>query len=152
MSDGRFAEVHRVFDVERVIGGNLRRGEDLLAFLTGIARRYGVRAGVYSFLGAVSRARVAFYDFKARRYEEIALDEELELVSGTGNVSLLNGEPFVHAHVALSDRQGRMYGGHLNPGTIILAGEFFLWQLRGEPFRRETDPETGLKLWTIANG
>ncbi|HEX6988566.1 MAG TPA: DUF296 domain-containing protein, partial [Bacillota bacterium] len=83
--------------------------------------------------------------------EELVRQEDLELVSGIGNVSLRDGEVFVHAHVAFADREGRMFGGHLNPGTRILAGEFTLWELRGEPFRRATDPVTGLKLWHISS-
>lgn len=151
MGDDRFADVQRVFSPGRVIMGNLRRGADLLAFLTETARRHGIRAGAYNFFGAVSEARVAFYNLAARTYEELVRSEDLELVSGIGNVSLRDGEIFVHAHVAFSDREGAMFGGHLNPGTRILAGEFTLWELQGEPLERAPDPVTGLNLWHISS-
>lgn len=151
MAADPFGDVQRAFQSGRVIAGNLRRGADLLEFLTEVARRHDIRAGAYNFLGAVSEARVAFYDFENRVYEEIVRSEHLELVSGIGNVSLRDGEIFVHAHVSFSDRRGAMFGGHLNPGTIILAGEFTLWELRGEPLERAHDPVTGLNLWHISS-
>ncbi|REJ34351.1 MAG: DNA-binding protein [Bacillota bacterium] len=147
----RFADVQRVFQPGRVIAGNLRRGADLLEFLTETARRHQVRAGAYNFFGAVTEARVAFYDVSRKVYEEIVRAENLEIVSGMGNVSLRDGEIFVHAHAAFSDRQGNMFGGHLNPGTVVLAGEFVLWELVGEPFQRDLDPVTGLRLWHISS-
>lgn len=144
---GSFQGVQRTFALDRVIAGNLDHDADLLEFLTAVASRSQVEAGMLSFLGAVQQARVAFYDGQSQKYETIALDEPLEIVHGTGNVSLLDGNIFVHAHVALSDRQGRTFGGHLLPGTIVFAGEYFLWALAGHPFVRSRDAVTGLNLW-----
>lgn len=137
----------RVFTSRRVIMGPLERDRDLLAFLEAVAVAHGVRTGAYSFFGAVRRARVAFFDQEARVYRSIVLDRPLEIAAGVGNVSLRDGRPFVHAHVVLSGPDGTALGGHLEPDTIIFAGEFTLWDLDGAPLERSPDPDTGLLRW-----
>lgn len=128
--------------------GRLQRGDDLLEALTALARARGVRAGWLQFLGAVERARLAFYDQEGHEYRPLELPQPLEIAAGVGNVSLLDGEPFVHAHVVLTDGEGRAYGGHLLPGTAVFACEYALWELAGAPPpERGPDPATGLKLW-----
>ncbi len=43
--------------------------------------------------------------------------------------------------------QRHCYGGHLMPGTIIFAAEYWIQELTGEAIHREDDPQTGLMLW-----
>ena len=47
----------------------------------------------------------------------------------SGNVSLLNGEPIVHAHITFADEQGRCFGGHLGPNTLVFNMEILLTTL-----------------------
>ena len=72
----------------------------------------------------------------------------LEIISCTGNISLKEGVPFVHAHAVLSDEQGKTIGGHLFSETPVFAGEFYIQELTGSPFSRKHDEETGLMLWS----
>jgi len=65
-----------------------------------------------------------------------------------GNVSLKDGEPFVHAHAVLSDEKGNTRAGHLLEG-IVFAAEVHLSQLEGPKLERKYDEVTGLSLWDI---
>ena len=67
------------------------------------------------------------------------------MVSLLGNISLKDGEPFAHIHVALGDPEGRVYGGHLISGEVFVA-EVFVQELLGEPLERKPQ-ENGLALW-----
>ena len=60
-----------------------------------------------------------------------------------GNVALKDGEPFIHAHVVLSDHNMQTLGGHLFETTVGVAGEFFLTQFDGNAYR-ELKPDIGL--------
>lgn len=141
--------IARAYAVARVLVGRLARGADLLESLAQLARQHGVRMGWCSFFGAVQRARLAYYDQEARSYRAIELDRPLEIATGVGNVSLLDGDVFVHAHAVLSDAEGRCYAGHLDAGTVVFACEYALFELSGaEPLSRWPDADTGLKLWT----
>jgi len=59
----------------------------------------------------------------------------MEISSCLGNISLKDGEIFVHAHVTLADKEGRVLGGHLAPGTIIFAAECRITELKGESLK-----------------
>lgn len=132
--------------------GRLPHGSDLLEELTRICVERDVRIGRVEALGAVRRARIACYNQEALEYEYLDLDHPLEIAKLIGNVSLLDGRPFVHAHVTLSDEAGRAWGGHLSPGTEVFACEFLIESFEGEPFERRPEPETGLPLWGDREG
>ncbi len=129
--------------------GKLRHGADLLEELTEICREGGIQLGRVEAIGAVEKACIGFYDHKKREYEFITLDQPLEILNLTGNISIKDGNPFVHAHVTLSDRSGQAYGGHLAPGTIVFACECIIESFEGPRFERAFDQETSLPLWTM---
>lgn len=125
----------------------LNTGEDLLDGITSYARQAGITAAWLTYLGAVSRASLRYYDQDRRVYEDFVLDAHLEVLSGVGNVSLLDGSPFVHTHAAFADEEGRAWGGHLNTGTTVWALEIRIQELIGPPLVREPDECTSLSLW-----
>ncbi len=69
-------------------------------------------------LGAVSAATVSYLNMDTKSYEQHQLDEQMEVVSLVGNVTLREGRPFIHAHVGLGRRDLSMVGGHLNDLVI----------------------------------
>jgi len=102
-----------------------------------------------SAIGAVQKARLGYYDQQRRQYRFFELDQNLEVASLTGNISVHDGKAMVHAHVTLCDPTGKTYGGHLAPGTIVFACEFAVMVLEGPEFVRDYDQTTGLNLWNI---
>jgi predicted DNA-binding protein with PD1-like motif len=103
-------------------------------------------------LGAVERASLRYYDQQALAYRDFTIDEPLEVVAAVGNVSLLDGEPFLHLHAALAAADGRGYGGHVHSGTVAFALEATVTVLDGEPPVRRHDAATGLTLWAPQDG
>ncbi len=132
---------------KQVFMGRLTYGADLLEELTDHCRKEDIRLGRVEALGAVQRARLGYYHQQSREYRYLELEEALEITNLVGNVSLRDGNPMVHAHVTLADGQGRAYGGHLMPGTILFAGEFILEAFDGPTLERIPDETTGLPLW-----
>ena len=132
----------------KTIMGKLRHGSDLLEEITSVCSENGMVLGRVQALGAVSKARVGFYNQETREYEFHEIDRALEITNLVGNISIKDGEPMVHAHITLADEEGNAFGGHLAPGTIVFACEFVLDQYEGPEFMRGLDEETGLPLWT----
>ncbi|MDD1750582.1 MAG: DUF296 domain-containing protein, partial [Methanothrix sp.] len=97
-------------------------------------------------IGALSRAKLGYYDQVSHEYCKISVEEPVELASCSGNITLREDLPFVHAHAVLSDRAGKTWAGHLTCGTIF-AAEVYLQELSGMPLKRVPDSITGLKLW-----
>jgi len=135
------------YSIKKTYMVRLPHGEDLLAAVADAVKETGVRLGVFSLIGAASAAAFGYYDQKKKEYQTIIRQGEFEIVTGSGNVSLKDGSPFVHAHVLFADENGSSFGGHLMPGTVIFAAELHLAELYGEPLSRQYDEVTGLFLW-----
>ncbi|MFH1034702.1 MAG: PPC domain-containing DNA-binding protein [Pseudomonadota bacterium] len=130
------------------IMGRLPKDGDLLAELTKVCQEAGITLGGVRAIGAVTKARIGYYDQASRVYEFLELNQDLEILALMGNVSLKDGQPFVHAHVTLGDAQGRAFGGHLVEGCQIFACEFEIEQYASQaPLERVWDEPTGLMLW-----
>lgn len=142
----------KTVDRGRIIMGRLRKGADLITSLTQVCLEEDVQLGVVRAIGAVARARVGFYDQLNRAYRYLEFDRPHEIISLEGNISRKDGQPFVHAHIALMSEDGRMVGGHLAEGTEVFACEFVITEFIYEEdrtFERVFDEETGLFLWPI---
>ena len=129
--------------------GRLSHGADLLEEITDSCRKLGVSFGRIEAIGAVQKARLAYYDQAKQKYGHFEINEPLEIASLTGNVSSKDGETMVHAHLTLADESGKTYGGHLAPGTVIFAAEIVIQAFNEEPLERGKDEETGLPLWEM---
>jgi hypothetical protein len=137
----------RSFETGRVIMARLPYGSDLLQALTDVAREHDLGVASLSAIGALSAARLAFYDQATKTYGEFSIDEQLEIVSCLGNVSRRDATAAVHAHVVLTREDGSAIGGHLVAGCTVFACEATFNELRGETLERGYDETTGLPLW-----
>ena len=130
--------------------GKLAHGVDLLEEITKICVEQDICLGSVEALGAVKKARLGYYNQQDQEYCFFDLNQALEITNLTGNISIKDGAPVVHAHVTLSDKDGHAYGGHLAPGTIVFACEVAIHVLDGPEFERGLDQETGLPLWKMS--
>ncbi len=139
-------------NVKRVVVRRLVPGADLLEELNKLVKAEGIELGALSGIGALRKAAVGIFDLKKREYKVNEFDEEMEICALTGNVSLKAGEPFVHAHLALSDREGHGFGGHLMPGCEVFVAEVILWEFEGARLERSPQADCGgLALWAAEN-
>ncbi|MBW1849018.1 MAG: DNA-binding protein [Deltaproteobacteria bacterium] len=135
--------------LKEIFVGKLKHGADLLEELTDICKEKNIQLGRVEAIGAVQKAVIGYYHQDKREYEYLNLDKHLEILNLTGNISIKDGNPMVHAHVTLADAEGKAFGGHLAPGTIIFACECVIEAFDGVILKREFDEETGLPLWNI---
>jgi uncharacterized protein len=125
----------------------LRYGHDMLEEVLRIIQKRGIEHAAIAIIGAVSSATFGYYDQEAQEYLEIKREGRFEVISCTGNVTLKQGAPFVHAHALFGDRNGTAFGGHLMSPTIVFAAEMHILELTGQPPERLHDAATGLYLW-----
>jgi len=130
----------------RSILAGLDSGAEIVGQITDLAGDMGIEAAFISAIGALTRADLGYYDQAARVYHVTQVDEPVELAACSGNISLFEGRPFVHAQAVLANGQGRTWAGHLVRGTIF-AAELYLQELPGLRMKRVPDSITGLKLW-----
>jgi predicted DNA-binding protein with PD1-like motif len=134
------------YDVGKDLMVRLGHEADLVRSIADLAKNRGIQAASFAAIGALKRARLGYYDQKNHEYCEMKIDSPHEVASCTGNISLRDGEPFVHAHVVLADEAGNTKAGHLLEG-IVFAAEVHLRQLEGPELERKYDEITRLSLW-----
>jgi uncharacterized protein len=127
--------------------GRLDTGSDLVVEIERFCTEQGVLAGQVTVIGAVRRARYAYYEQDDHRYRELESDTHHEIVGFTGNISLKEDRPFLHAHATFADADGATVGGHLVRGCEVFAAEVMIRELAGVSLVRTHDDETGLALW-----
>jgi uncharacterized protein len=140
------AQLYEMSPVNMYVG-KLAHNSDLLGELTAICIKNHITLGYVTALGAVKRARIAYYDQERKVYKYFEIDEHLEITHLVGNISLKDNKPIVHAHVTLANNSGKAFGGHLAEGTIVFASEVFIQVFSGNALVRGFDEETGLPLW-----
>lgn len=129
--------------------GKLQHGADLLEELTEACKEQNIQLGRVEAIGAVQKAVIGYYHQDKREYEFLTLDQHLEILNLTGNISIKDGEAMVHAHITLADAKGNAFGGHLSPGTIVFACECIIEAFDGPTLERGFDEVTGLPLWDL---
>ncbi len=124
----------------------LKHDSELVRSIIDFAKEKKVKMAIFTLVGAVKQARLAYYDQARHEYQKIELDRPLEIASCSGNLSLKGGKPFAHVHAVLADKAGKTYAGHLIKATVF-AAELHLQELLGKKLEREYDQTTGLALW-----
>jgi predicted DNA-binding protein with PD1-like motif len=120
-------------------------GEEILDTLKNFCVQHGIAAGWVSGIGAVSRATIGYFNLEKKIYLKTEITEDHELTSLSGNISINEGNVFLHLHATLSDSECRVRGGHLFSGVISATGEIVLAGLAGTAERR-FDERRGLRL------
>jgi uncharacterized protein len=131
----------------RILVGRLATGSDLVGEIEHQCAEQGVMAGEVSVIGAVRRARYAYYEQTEQRYRELASETHHEITGFVGNVSMRDGRPFLHAHATFANADGATVGGHLLAGIEVFAAEVLIRELLDVALVRQHDAETGLALW-----
>lgn len=143
--------VYKPAESKHIFIGKLDHGADLLEELTNICKEKNINLGKVEALGAVQKVNLGYYDQTKKQYNFFEIDKHLEITNLIGNISLKDGQPMVHAHITVSDSEGKAFGGHLAPGTIVFACEFIITVLDGPKLTRDHDEVTGLPLWKMSD-
>eukprot|EP01114_Cavostelium_apophysatum_P008542 TRINITY_DN21095_c0_g1_i1.p2 TRINITY_DN21095_c0_g1~~TRINITY_DN21095_c0_g1_i1.p2 ORF type:complete len:140 (-),score=9.59 TRINITY_DN21095_c0_g1_i1:127-546(-) len=115
----------------------LRPDQDLRLSLEALLSEHGMDAAfVLQGIGSLSVARIRF----AGRSEATELRQDLEIVSLGGSLS----PDGAHLHIAVSDADGKLIGGHVAPGCIVrTTAEILVAHLPDHRFGREPDAASG---------
>jgi predicted DNA-binding protein with PD1-like motif len=120
-------------------------GEEVMAALTAFAQERSMTAGHFTAIGALSDVTLGFFDWQDKRYREIPLREQLEVLSLVGDIALQDGKPAVHAHIVVSKADGTAHGGRLLRAYVRPTLEVILLEAPND-LRRKVDLESGLAL------
>jgi uncharacterized protein len=120
-------------------------GDEVLENLLAFAKKEGLSGSDFVGLGALSDVVLGYFDWQQKDYRRITIDEQVEVLSLTGNVALADGEPKLHPHIVVGRSDGTAHGGHLLEAHVRPTLEIVLTEAPAH-LRRRSDPETGLAL------
>lgn len=126
----------------------LMKDEDLFLTLEKFAKEEGLTAGHVSGIGALKDIELGFYHLEEKYYQKKKFSEDHELLSLSGNLSLLDGKEFFHLHTVISDDQFQCFGGHLFSAVVAVTVEIYFTPV-ALPLSRAHDSCIGLNLWNI---
>ena len=124
----------------------LAEGEEAKQSLLDIAKREKIEDASFVALGAFAKATVAYFDWQKKKYQDIPVDEQVEVISLIGDiVPDEKGNASLHAHTVLGHSDGSTRGGHLQEGHVRPTLEITITETPGHLTRRK-HPELGLAL------
>ena len=88
---------------------------------------------------------MAYFDWASKRYQNISIDEQVEVLSFVGDITIENDAPKVHAHVVLGKADASAHGGHLIRASVRPTLEIIITEAPRHLHRR-FDPDSGLAL------
>ena len=99
-------------------------------------------------IGGIGDAELGFYDLNKREYLHKTISGNLELVHYMGNITLVEGKVFIHAHAVVSGADYQAHSGHFFGAKVTITGEFFI-RPADYQVARVYDEATGLKLMDL---
>ena len=123
----------------------LDTGDEVIETLQRFASEHVTTSAFFHGLGAFQEATIAWWNPESLQYEDIAVNEQVEVLSIHGNLTRVRDGFKVHAHTVLGTRGGATVGGHVKRGVVHPTLELYL-AITEEAIHRERDQATGLDL------
>jgi hypothetical protein len=123
----------------------LDEGDEIIASLKAVCKKENVESAFVNGIGSAKKAEIAHFDTKEKKYNTKKFEGMLEIVSMNGNITLLDGEPAPHLHIAISRHDYSTISGHLMSAEIYPTCEIVIvpYNIRIE---RKFDEKTGINL------
>ena len=126
----------------------LEKGDKVIESLVGFCRKKKIICGFFNGIGASSYTKLMHYDSGAKKYSSRIIKSPLEIVSLSGNVTLMDNDQYLHCHACLSDKNMKVYAGHLKEAIISATCEILLITSDAS-VKRRYDDKIGLNLMDL---
>ena len=135
--------IYKKFNNKYIVRLNV--GEEIVESVKKFAQEENIRFGTVTGIGAINKAKIGLFNTETKEYQSTILEEDMEIVSLAGNITEMNGEPYIHLHIALANSEHNVKAGHLNMAVISATGEIIIEAIDGY-VDREFDDDIGLNL------
>ena len=124
-------------------------GEDIVTVLKDLCKKENIHYAHINGIGGVKHVVVGCYSHAEGQYIKKTFDEDMEMLSLSGNVSFKDGEPYLHMHAVFSGTDCVAVGGHLFEAVIGITGEIFVTANEGDLDRIINPSNTNLTILDI---
>ena len=96
-------------------------------------------------IGATDNAVIGLFEVKTKQYHTTILTGDHEIAPLYGNITMMDGEVYLHLHINLCDATHRCFGGHLTSAVVSATFEGVIDVMEGA-VDRVHDDDLGLNL------
>lgn len=122
----------------------LAQGDDVTSALLAFAKKENVQNAHFVAIGGVKDPEAGWYDLTRKQYKAMTLNEQVEVLTLSGDVALSpKGEPAVHAHAVFGRSDGTAWGGHVLHAEVAPMLEVYLTQFPS-PLQKKHEDATGI--------
>ena len=122
------------------------RGEEILSQLKALCEHEHITLAEVKALGAVDDFTVGLFDVAEKKYHVNRFTFPAEIVSLWGTVTTKDGKFYPHIHLSAGDKDGHVFGGHMNSARVSATCEMVIDVVDGIVERKMSE-EVGLNLF-----
>lgn len=122
------------------------RGEEILAQLKILCENEKITLAEVKALGAIDNFNVGLFDVDTKEYHVNHFTFPAEIVSLWGTVTTMDGKFYAHVHMSAGDKNGKVFGGHLNSARVSATCEMIVDVCSGIVERKFSE-DVGLNLF-----
>ncbi|MCI4626171.1 MAG: DNA-binding protein [Candidatus Magnetoovum sp. WYHC-5] len=124
------------------------KDEDVSKVINDFCKNTNISCGTIRGIGAAKDVKIGRFETQTKEYVAIELKGDFEILELNGNITTMNGEPYVHIHAVFSDEKFHSFGGHLNRAIISTTCEVIIHAINSV-VEREFSNEIGLFLFKL---
>lgn len=125
----------------------LSHGEDIIKSLEEVVAEEKSTLLFVTGIGMITDFELGYFD--RGQYIRRTFKEPHELTMLQGSVAS-EGEPRMHIHATVADKEHRAFGGHLLKGWVWMSNEIGLLRLKGVDSKRWLDKEKGVAILHVS--
>ena len=122
------------------------RGEEIMSSLKNFCEKEKITLAEVKALGAIDDFNVGLFDVDEKKYHRNHFAFPAEIVSLWGTITTKDGEFYSHIHMSAGDKEGHVFGGHLNTARVSTTCEMIVEVSEGT-VERKFNEEVGLNLF-----
>ncbi len=125
----------------------LGHGEDILKTLGEVVSEEKTTLLIVTGIGMITDFELGY--FEEGQYIKKAFKDPHELVMLQGTIAS-EGEPRMHIHAVVADKEHQAFGGHLLKGWAWVSNEIGMLRLKGVRSKRILDRERGVAVLHVS--
>ena len=115
------------------------KGEELADSLKTICKKLDIKLGSIVGIGSTDKATISLLNTKTKKYQSKEFTGDHEIASLVGNITMMNGEVYLHLHLTICNVEHKAIGGHLTSAIISATFEGIINIIEGQVTREYND-------------
>ena len=119
------------------------KGEEVVDCLKTICKKIDIKLGSIVGIGSTDKVTIGLLNTKTKKYQSKEFTGDHEIAPHVGNITMMNGEVYLHLHITICNVEHKAIGGHLTSAIISATFEGIIDIIEGQ-ITREYNDDVGL--------